>query len=149
MGVSFLSQLFLSSRRFAFRCELARRSADRRSFDTHVEEKENVFACEMEYTLKSFGHPTIHPESSCFADGTSFRTETCAVKHWRVCWCSTGPSGSHVSKSPLCVLRAGDALCSCADCRQDRNCPRVQGQDLLQRIVNSSPARWVESRMPQ
>src|SRR6266850_765855 len=123
--VSFPVSIVPFIRRFAFRCGLARRSADRRTFDTHVQEKENVFACEMEYALKSFGHPTTHPESSCFADGTSFRTETCAGIHWRVCWCSTGPSGSHVSKSPLCVLCAGDTLCSCADCRQGRNCARV------------------------
>ena len=32
---------------------------------------------------------------------------------------------------------------------QDRLTARVQGQDLLQRIVNSSPARRVDSRMPQ
>jgi hypothetical protein len=47
-GVSFSVSIVPFIRRFAFGCEHAHRSADRRSFDTHVQEKENVFACEME-----------------------------------------------------------------------------------------------------
>jgi hypothetical protein len=43
MGVSFPVSIVPFIRRFAFGCELAHHSADRRSFDTHVQEKENVF----------------------------------------------------------------------------------------------------------
>jgi hypothetical protein len=54
-GVSFSVSIVPFIRRFAFGREPARGSADRRWFDTHVQEKENVFACEMEYDPAPFG----------------------------------------------------------------------------------------------
>jgi hypothetical protein len=54
-GVSFSVSIVPFICRFAFGCRLARRSADRRWFDTHVQEKENAFACEMEYDPTPFG----------------------------------------------------------------------------------------------
>jgi cobalt-zinc-cadmium efflux system outer membrane protein len=52
-GVSFSVSIVALIRRHAFDGEPAYRRADRRPFGTHVEEKENVFACEMEYVPPS------------------------------------------------------------------------------------------------
>src|SRR3977135_4175176 len=88
-GCLFPPPLFLSSAD-SLAHEPAHRSADRRWFDTHVQEKENVFACEMEYTPASFGHRIGENSLRLTARSSSWKGHVCT----RTCFATRAPCNS-------------------------------------------------------